>query len=189
MSKGDLLHSIKSSRSYENQIVHVEEIPARHPEHTSIQLKPLINYGLDQIGIQQLYNHQAEAIIHVRSKKDIVLVTSTASGKSLSYMIPIFETVMADPKATALYIAPLNALVNDQLKSFIEFRDEMGIDAVISRYVGTMNEDEKREVWYGNSHVILTNPEMIHLSFLPWHRIWKRFISNLKFIVVDESHY
>ncbi|WAM22816.1 MAG: DEAD/DEAH box helicase (plasmid) [Candidatus Methanoperedens sp.] len=189
MSISDLLQSIKSSRSYENQIVHVEEIPSRQPEHTSIELKPLINYALDQIGIKQLYNHQAEAILNSHSGKDIVIVTSAASGKSLSYMIPVFEMVMADPKATAPYIAPLNALVNDQLKSFIEFRNEMGIDAVINRYVGSMNEDEKREVRYGNSQIILTNPEMIHLSFLPWHRIWKRFISNLKFIVVDESHY
>ncbi len=189
MSISDLLHSIKSSRSYENQIVHIEEIPSRQPEHTSIELKPLINYALDQIGIKQLYSHQVEAIMHIRSGKDIVLVTSTASGKSLSYMIPIIETVMADPKATALYIAPLNALVNDQLKNFLDLRDEMGIEANISKYVGTMNEDEKREVRYGNFQIILTNPEMIHLSFLPWHRIWKRFLSNLKFIVVDESHY
>ena len=122
MSIADLLHGIKSSRSYENQIVHVEEIPSRQPEHTSIELKPLINYALDQIGIKQLYSHQAEAIMHVRSGKDIVLVTSTTSGKSQSYIIPIFETVMTD-------------------------------------------------------------------SFLPWHRIWKRSLSNLKFIVVDESHY
>jgi DEAD/DEAH box helicase domain-containing protein len=189
MSISDMLHGIKSSQSYENQIFHVEEMPSRQPEHASIELKPLINYALDQIGKKQLYSHQAEAILHIRLGKDIVLVTSTASGKSLSYMIPIIETVMADPKATALYIAPLNALVNDQLKSFLEFRDEMGIDANINKYVGTMNEDEKREVRYGNSHIILTNPEMIHLSFLPWHRIWKRFLSNLKVIVVDESHY
>ncbi len=189
MSISDLLNSIKSSQSYENQIFHIEERSYRQPEHAAIELKPLINYALDQKGIKQLYSHQVEAIQHIRSGKDIVLVTSTASGKSLSYMIPIIETVMADPKATALYIAPLNALVNDQLKSFLEFRDEMGIDANINKYVGTMNEDEKREVRYGNSHIILTNPEMIHLSFLPWHRIWKRFLSNLKFIVVDESHY
>ncbi len=189
MSIEDLLLGIKSSRSYENQIVHIEEISSRQPEHASIELKPLINYALDQKGIKQLYSHQAEAILHVRSGKDIVLVTSTASGKSLSYIIPIFEMVMADPKATALYIAPLNALVNDQLNSFLELRDEMGIDAEISRYVGTMSEDEKREVRYGNSQIILTNPEMVHMSFLPWNRIWKRFLSNLKFIVVDESHY
>jgi DEAD/DEAH box helicase domain-containing protein len=189
MSISGLLHGIKSSRSYENQIVHVEELPFRQPEHASIELRPLINYALDQIGIKQLYSHQADAIMQTRSGKDIVLVTSTASGKSLSYMLPIFEMVIADPKATALYVAPLNALVNDQFKSFLKLRDEMGIDAYISKYVGTMSEDEKREVRYGNSQIILTNPEMIHLSFLPWNRIWKRFLSNLKFIVVDESHY
>ncbi len=189
MSISDLLHSIKSSRSYENQIAHIEEIPSRQPEHASVELKPFINYALNQIGIKQLYSHQAEAIMQIRSGKDIVLVTSTASGKSLSYMIPIFENVMADQKATALYIAPLNALVNDQFKSFLELRDIMGIDADLSKYLGTMGEDEKRDVRYGNSQIILTNPEMIHLSFLPWHRIWKRFLSNLKFIVVDESHY
>lgn len=189
MSISGLLQSIKSSRSYENQIVHIEDISQRQPEHAYVELKPLINYALDQMGIKQLYCHQAEAIMHVRAGKDIVLVTSTASGKSLSYMIPIFEMVMTYPKATALYIAPLNALVNDQLKSFLELRDEMGIDANISRYVGTMSDDEKREVRYGNPQIILTNPEMIHLSFLPWNHIWKRFLSNLKFIVVDESHY
>ena len=78
MSVSDLLHSIKSSRSYENQIVHIEEIPSRQPEHTSIELKPLINYTLDQIGIKQLYNHQVEAILHARSGMDIVIVTSTS---------------------------------------------------------------------------------------------------------------
>ncbi|MFH0904833.1 MAG: DEAD/DEAH box helicase [Methanobacteriota archaeon] len=167
MSISGLLHSIKSSQSYENQIFHVEEMPSRQPEHASIELKPLINYALDQKGIKQLYSHQAEAILHVRSGKDVVLVTSTASGKSLSYMIPIIETVMADPKATALYIAPLNALVNDQLKNFLEFRDEMGIDPNINKYVGTMNEDEKREVRYGNSQIILTNPVMNSPPFSP----------------------
>ncbi len=94
MSISDLLHSIKSSRSYENQIVHVEEIPFRQPEHASIELKPLINYAFDQMGIKQLYSHQAEAIMHVRSGKDIVLVTSTASGKSLSY-INTFATAIS----------------------------------------------------------------------------------------------
>ncbi|MDW7725809.1 MAG: hypothetical protein SCH70_01650 [Candidatus Methanoperedens sp.] len=72
MSISDLLHSIKSSRSYENQIVHVEEMPSMQPEHASIELNPLINYALDQIGIKQLYSHQAEAIMHVRSGKDRV---------------------------------------------------------------------------------------------------------------------
>ena len=188
-SISSIIREIKSSKIYEDQIVHIEDISSREPEHATIELKPLINFALSQMGIEQLYSHQVEAIEHARAGEDIVLVTSTASGKSLSYMLPILETVMDDPKTTALYIAPLNALVNDQYKSFIEFRNELGIDSKIDRYIGTMSGDEKRAVRYGNPQIILTNPEMIHLSFLQWHHIWKRFLSNLQYIVMDESHY
>jgi DEAD/DEAH box helicase domain-containing protein len=146
MSIDDLLKSLKSSMSYENQIVHIEEILSRKPEHAPIELTPRINHALDQMGVKQLYIHQAKAIQNVRAGKDIVLVTSTASGKSLSYVIPIFETVMKDHKATALYIAPLNALINDQLNSFLEFRGELGIDTQISKYTGTMSYEEKEYV-------------------------------------------
>jgi len=189
MSISNIIEDIKSSKSYEDQIVHIEDISFKDPEHASIELKPLINFALSQMGIEQLYSHQVEAVEHVRAGEDIVLVTSTASGKSLTYMLPIFEAVMNDPNATALYIAPLNALVNDQYKNFIEFRDELGIDSEINKYIGTMSGDEKKAVRSGNSQIILTNPEMIHLSFLQWHRVWKRFLSNLRYIVVDESHY
>jgi DEAD/DEAH box helicase domain-containing protein len=85
MAISRLLHDLQSSRSYENQITHIEEIPIKQPEYTSIKLKPLINFALSQIGIKQLYTHQAEAVMHARSGKNIVLVTSTASGKSLTY--------------------------------------------------------------------------------------------------------
>lgn len=185
----DIIGDIKSSKIYEDQIIHIENIPFKDPEHTSIELKPLINFALSQMGIEQLYSHQVEAIKHARAGEDIVLVTSTASGKSLSYMLPIFEAIIDDPKITALYIAPLNALVNDQHKNFTEFRNELGIDSEIDKYIGTMGDNEKKAVRYGNPQIILTNPEMIHLSFLQWNRIWRRFLSNLRYIVVDESHY
>ncbi len=188
-SISNIIGDIKSSKIYEDQIVHIEDIPFKEPEHATIELKPLINFALSQVGIEQLYSHQVEAIEHARAGEDIVLVTSTASGKSLSYMLPIFEAVMDDPKTTALYIAPLNALVNDQYKNFTEFRNELGIGSGIDKYIGTMSGDEKRAVRYGNPQIILTNPEMIHLSFLQWNHIWKRFLSNLRCIVVDESHY
>jgi DEAD/DEAH box helicase domain-containing protein len=189
MTISDLIRNIRSSSSYENQIVHIEDIPSKDPEYASIELKPLIRFALSQIGIDQLYSHQVQAIRHTRAGKDIVLVTGTASGKSISYMIPVFESVMTDSRVTALYIAPLNALINDQYNSFIEFRDELGIDVEINRYTGTMSTDEKRAIRYGNSQIILTNPEMIHLSFLQWMRLWKRFLSNLQYIILDESHY
>lgn len=118
-----------------------------------------------------------------------MLCTTTASGKSLTYMLPIFEAVMEDPEATALYISPLNALVNDQMKTFLEFEMELGSGTRIARYTGALSDSEKRRVREGRTNVVFTNPEMIHMSFLAWHHLWRRFFSNLKFIVVDESHY
>ncbi|MCD4844363.1 MAG: DEAD/DEAH box helicase [Methanosarcinales archaeon] len=93
MTISDIIQNIKSSESYKNQIVHIEDIPLKEPEYGSIEIKPLVNFALDQVGIKQLYTHQVEAIKQIRNGKDIVLVTSTASGKSIAYMIPIFESV------------------------------------------------------------------------------------------------
>ncbi len=184
-----LLDEIKESRRYENQIVHVEKIPPREAQYGSLELKGPVKAALAKTGIKELYTHQAEAIEKIREGKDIVLCTTTASGKSLTYMLPIFEAVMEDPEVTALYISPLNALVNDQMKTFLEFEMELGSGTRIARYTGALSDSEKRKVREGRTNVVFTNPEMIHMSFLAWHHLWKRFFSNLKFIVVDESHY
>ncbi|HET8689050.1 MAG TPA: DEAD/DEAH box helicase, partial [Methanosarcina sp.] len=183
------LDQIKASSRYENQIVHEEKIPAREALYAPLELKPQVKTALSGIGIRDLYTHQAGAIEKIREGKDIVLCTTTASGKSLTYMIPVFEAILDEPEATALYISPLNALVNDQLKSFLEFEEALKSGAGIARYTGALSEAQKRKVREGQTNVILTNPEMIHMSFLAWHHLWRRFFSNLSFIVVDESHY
>ncbi|AKB29192.1 putative ATP-dependent helicase [Methanosarcina siciliae T4/M] len=184
-----LLNEIRASSRYENQIVHVEEIPAKDAIYTPLELEAKVKAALAGIGIESLYSHQAEAVEKIREGKDLVLCTSTASGKSLTYMIPIFEAILKDPEATALYISPLNALVNDQLKAFLEFEGALGSGAGIARYTGALNAAQKREIREGQANVVFTNPEMVHMSFLAWHHLWRRFFSNLKFIVVDESHY
>jgi DEAD/DEAH box helicase domain-containing protein len=184
-----LLNEIKTSSRYENQIVHIEETPARDALYAHLELKAQVKAALSGIGIEALYSHQAEAIEKVRGGKDLVLCTSTASGKSFTYMIPIFEAFLKDPEATALYISPLNALVNDQLKAFHEFEKVLNSRAGIARYTGALTADQKREIREGQTNIVFTNPEMVHMSFLAWHHLWRRFFSNLKFIVVDESHY
>ncbi len=184
----ELINRLKASGRYEGQIVHIEEIPFREPAHSPLELKPLVSYALGEKGIRQLYTHQAEAVTRVREGKNVVLSTSTASGKSLCYMIPIFETLLDDPKATALYISPLNALVNDQLQSFRDFSDIMGLDIRIDKFIGTMSQAEKSSVKYGDPRILLTNPDMLHMSFLAWKHQWRGFLSNLKYIVLDESH-
>ncbi|AKB17982.1 DEAD/DEAH box helicase [Methanosarcina sp. WWM596] len=184
-----LLNEIKASSRYENQIVHIEEIPAMDALYAPLELESKVKAALAGIGIESLYSHQAEAIEKIRKRKDIVLCTSTASGKSLTYMVPIFETIMKDPEATALYISPLNALVNDQLKAFLEFEGALNSGAGIARYTGALTATQKREIREGQTNIVFTNPEMVNMSFLAWHHLWRRFFSNLKFIVVDESHY
>ncbi|MFA0823370.1 MAG: DEAD/DEAH box helicase [Methanomethylovorans sp.] len=188
MDVSELVNKLKSSRKYEGQIMHIEDIPAKEPVYSSAELKPLLNYALGEMGIKQLYMHQAEAVEKSRERKNIVLSTSTASGKSLCYMLPIFETIMEDPSATALYISPLNALVNDQLQTFRNFSQLMGLDININRFIGSMPKDEKDAVKYNNPRIVFTNPDMLHLSFLQWKHQWKRFLSNLRYIVLDESH-
>lgn len=189
MDSTHFLNQIKASSRYENQIVHNEKIPAKEAIYSPLPLKQQVKAALSGIGIEDLYVHQAEAIEKIREGKDIVLCTTTASGKSLTYMVPVFETILNEPEATALYISPLNALVNDQLKSFLELEKALKSGAGIARYTGALTEAEKRKVREGQTNVVLTNPEMIHMSFLAWHHLWKRFFSNLRFIVVDESHY
>lgn len=189
MDISSLLNEIKASRRYENQIVHIEEIPAREALYSALELKMKVKAALSGMEIEALYSHQAEAIEKIREGKDIVLCTTTASGKSLTYIIPIFEAILDDPETTALYISPLNALVNDQLKTFMEFEATLKSGAGIARYTGALNEAQKKKVRDGKTNIVFTNPEMVHMSFLAWHHLWNNFFSSLKFIVVDESHY
>jgi Distinct helicase family with a unique C-terminal domain including a metal-binding cysteine cluster len=188
MEISQLISKIKSSRKYEGQITHIEDVPAREAEYRDIELNPLIRYALSENGIDQLYVHQADAVEAAREKKNIVLSTSTASGKSMCYMLPVFERLLEEPHATALYISPLNALVNDQLETFRKLSHTMGLNVNIDRFVGSMSKAEKDNVKYGNTKIIFTNPEMLHLSFLQWKHQWKHFLSNLNFIILDESH-
>ncbi|ADI74019.1 DEAD/DEAH box helicase domain protein [Methanohalobium evestigatum Z-7303] len=188
MSVKQQINKIRSSRGYQNQIVHIEDIPAKNPEYKTIELKPLINYGLDKAGINNLYKHQVEAIENIRNGKNIVLSTGTASGKTLSYLIPVFEHLTDNNDATVIYVSPLNALVNDQVKKFQNFRDETGLDIDINRFIGSIPDEEKKSA-KNNSRIIFTNPEMLHMSLLQWKHQWFRVLSNLKYIILDESHY
>jgi len=188
MDVSNLIKTITSVRGYEGQVVHVEDIAPKEPQFSPVEMNPLIKHALGKMGIEQLYSHQAEAVEKARDGENIVLSTSTASGKTMCYMLPIFEKMLEDPFATALYISPLNALVNDQLQTFLDFSEHMFLKVKIDRFTGSMSKAEKDAVKYGNTRVIFTNPEMLHMSFLQWKQQWQTFLSNLKIIVLDESH-
>lgn len=178
--------SIKSNPTYKGQIVHVERIPPREaisgkPEHP---LPSQIKQRLADLGITELYGHQARAIDLVRQGKNVIVVTGTASGKSLCYNVPVLEAILENAKNTALYLFPTKALAQDQLRVLGEF-DLAPLVSVT--YDGDTPGDER--AWIRrNANVVLTNPDMLHYGILPNHRMWGNFLLNLRYVVVDEAH-
>jgi len=133
----------------------------------------------------KLYTHQAEALDHYRKGEDLVIVTPTASGKSMGYMLPFFEQVLADPDATAIFIFPMKALANDQFGNFERLTNGKVSQAVFD---GDTDQDKKDVVRDNPPNVLYTNPDALHHSILATASQWTNFFKNLKLIVLDEIH-
>jgi DEAD/DEAH box helicase domain-containing protein len=181
------VRSLKRQGSYKKQIEYVKEIPAYKARYAELErpLPEVIHNYLDQKGIR-LYSHQANAINKIRRGKNVIIVTPTASGKTLAFNIPVFEALIKDKKATMLYLYPTKALTNDQLHVLNEMEEEIGISVIPNVYDGD-TATHKRPSIRKRSRIILSNPYGIH-QYLPWHYKWKSFLQNLKFIVIDETH-
>ena len=178
---------LKGIKGYKQQIVHIEEIPEQEARYGKLEktLPGCLQGYLDRKQIS-LYSHQAEAINTIRQGKNVVIVTPTASGKTLSFNLPVFEALYRDKSATALYLYPSKALTNDQLKVLRELEQETGIDAFSNVYDGDTPAHQRSNI-RGGSRIILSNPYGLH-KYLPWHDKWRSFFSNLKFIIIDEGH-
>jgi len=183
----EYIRHLKGLRGYKNQIVHIQEIPARGAVYGELekQLAPCLRSYLDRKAIR-LYSHQTAAINKVAQGKNVVIVTPTASGKTLSFNIPVFEALSVDKTATALYLYPTKALTNDQLKVLRELEKETAIEAFSNVYDGDTPTSQRSNIREG-SRIILSNPYGLH-QYLAWHYKWRRFLQNLKFIVIDEAH-
>jgi DEAD/DEAH box helicase domain-containing protein len=143
---------------------------------------------LEKKGITKFYSHQAEAVELIREGKNMVLMTPTASGKSLAYHIPVLESIIADGNTHALFIFPLKGLEQDQMKNLNELSEAVGLGPVGEVYDGDTPAERRREIRENLPNVIFTNPDMLHLAFLPFHRKWEGLFRSLKFIVIDEIH-
>jgi DEAD/DEAH box helicase domain-containing protein len=150
-------------------------------------LAPQLKNALIKRGIQQLYSHQAEAFSHSLDK-NVVVVTPTASGKTLCYNLPVLNKLTEDPAARALYLFPTKALAEDQLHEFQSALDRMGSDLRAFTYDGDTPQDARRAI-RERANVVLTNPDMLHAGILPHHTKWAKAFENLRYIVIDELHY
>jgi DEAD/DEAH box helicase domain-containing protein len=138
-------------------------------------------------GIEQPYTHQAKAIEQVLAGNNTVVVTPTASGKTLCYNVPVLDSILKDPSTRALYLFPTKALAQDQLDELHDFVTDIGEDIRTFTYDGDTPADARRAV-RGAGHIVLTNPDMLHTAILPHHTKWMKLFESLEYVVIDEMH-
>src|SRR6266446_5286654 len=160
-----------------------EAIWRDHPDW----LDPRIRAGLAVRGIDRLYSHQAEAIEAVRAGRDVVVVTPTASGKTLCYALPALQAIADDPAARALFLFPTKALSQDQVAEIGELSRAAGLTVNASTYDGDTPAPIRSAV-RSAGQVVVTNPDMLHFAILPHHTKWFQLFEQLRVIVIDELH-
>lgn len=184
------LDHLLSLPDYEGQAVHIQHIPPRSPKSglLSHPLPKILQDKLASAGISELYCHQAVAINLIRSGKNVIVATASASGKSLCYNIPVLESMITQKASRAIYLFPTKALAQDQLRRFHQL---VHPDILDSYEYATFDGDTPPgdRAWIkSKARTILTNPDMLHLGILPNHQSWIRLLRQLCFVVCDEAH-
>src|SRR5262250_2126776 len=185
---GEILDDLLISASTGRCITASRHFPARPAVLAPFppSLDPRIGEALRARGIEQLYSHQARAWELVEKGRHCVVVTPTASGKTLCYNLPVLQSLVREPDARILYLFPTKALAQDQLaelealaKSLPEMR--------MFTYDGDTPQDARRAV-RARANLVLTNPDMLHSGILPHHTKWAVLFQNLRYVVIDELH-
>ncbi|MFQ5670347.1 MAG: DEAD/DEAH box helicase [Acidobacteriota bacterium] len=173
-------------------VAHREDVPGRPARHgeLGLALQPAVAGALERNGIRRLYSHQAEAIRQALACRPVLVVTPTASGKSLVYHLPVLEACARDSGTRALYLFPFKALEQDQKASFerlaAAFPEADRPRCAI--YDGDTPPARRRSIRAKPPHVLITNPDMLHLGLLAHHASWASFFAGLRYVVVDELH-
>ena len=167
----------------------LREIPASEGHYAAFPawMHASIRLVLEKRGIFELYSHQAQAAELVRSGRDIVLVTPTASGKTLCYNLPVLQRIMEEPETRALYLFPTKALAQDQMHEINSLIRDLKADIRAFTYDGD-TPDDARQAIRKQGHVVVSNPDMLHAGILPHHTKWQKLFTNLRFFVIDELH-
>ena len=142
---------------------------------------------LKEKGISKLYSHQVSALESIKNHKNVVVVTPTASGKTLCYNLPVLDSILKDENSRALYMFPTKALSQDQLTELYQLVSALDEGIKTYTYDGD-TPSSARQAIRKKGHIVITNPDMLHLGILPHHTKWMDFFVNLKYVVIDEIH-
>jgi DEAD/DEAH box helicase domain-containing protein len=168
----------------------IRHFPAREPRVAPFpsSLPARLVEVLQARGFASLYTHQALAFTLAREGKNLVVVTPTASGKTLCYNLPILSELMENPEARALYLFPTKALSQDQLVELNRWTEQLGDEVRTFTYDGDTPQDARKAI-RARGNLVITNPDMLHAGILPHHTKWQRLFENLRYVVIDELHY
>ena len=185
---GRILDDLLTSPSTGPCITASRHFPARAPVLTSFpsSLDPRIGEALRRRGIAELYSHQARAWELIEKGHHVVVVTPTASGKTLCYNLPALQALVHQPDARVLYLFPTKALAQDQLAELEELARQLP-EMRMFTYDGDTPQDARRAV-RARANLVLTNPDMLHSGILPHHTKWATLFQNLRYVVIDELH-
>ncbi len=188
-SAATVLDRLLAEPSLARGVIHHERIPARDAEYADwpVWLQAGIREGLSARGIQRPYVHQAQAMETVHGGEDVVVVTPTASGKSLCYAVPILQAIADDPAARALCLFPTKALGQDQVAELATLATLAGLGVSTAAYDGDTPAPIRSAIRKAGQ-VVVTNPDMLHSAILPHHTKWFQLFEQLRIIVVDELH-
>ena len=177
MNVDQLAESLRSDPMFMQNVVRWDVLPARPAVYEPFpdSLDPRLLPVLEKRGVHQLYRHQAHAIREVLAGRDVVVVTPTASGKTMCYNLPVLSAILQNDDARALYLFPTKALSADQVSELYELIEAMGVDI-------------KTYTYDGDTPGAATNPDMLHSGILPHHTKWVKLFENLRYIVIDEIH-
>ncbi|MDR3629376.1 MAG: DEAD/DEAH box helicase [Desulfocapsaceae bacterium] len=190
----DYIEALKKSPKFGPQVAFHRRFPAisavlAAPEAS---VSEALRGCLSAAGIRSLYSHQQKALNAIARQRDIIVATPTASGKSLIYNLPVLQELLCNPEARALYLFPLKALAQDQLRTLREIAARLPAalrhPAIGAIYDGDTPATARRRIRDQPPPVLITNPDMLHLSLLPFHRSWGHFWAHLKFVIIDEVH-
>lgn len=164
-------------------------LPAREAKYAPFprELDARIVQVLKARGIERLYTHQRQALDCALAGRDFVVVTPTASGKTLCYNLPVLNAILKDDAARALYLFPTKALSSDQVSELYSMVETLGADIKAFTYDGDTPASARTAIRQAG-HVVVTNPDMLHQGILPHHTKWVRLFENLKYVVIDEIH-
>jgi DEAD/DEAH box helicase domain-containing protein len=185
----EVLHALAARYRSDEVLTAIKHLPAREAQFRPMPdwVRPELVAAYRAKGIDQLYSHQAAAAETARAGKDFVVVTPTASGKTLCYNLPILNAVLENADTRALYLFPTKALAQDQLAELHDLTQRLDDCFGVFTYDGDTPSDARKAI-RERGHLILSNPDMLHTGILPHHTKWTRLFENLRYIVLDELH-